>query len=175
MSTWGGGGGVIHILCSYLCSLDFQTEPPFNCVDEDSRDVAFVKATNFIGGRDAVEEYLASKMYPLCASVSFKRVTHGVTPVSRLKLPLPKFCTARKDDVQFLVRVELEAEGVVVSYTHLKHDICMASLPNGGQLNWVFELVRVSYGPQPLPGTDAFIEASKKRKMDAAGKCMSNV
>jgi hypothetical protein len=93
-------------MCSYLCSLDFQTEPPFDCVDEDSRDVAFVKATNFIGGRDAMEEYLASKMYPLCASVSFKRVTHGVTPVSRLELPLPKFRTARKDDVQFFVRVE---------------------------------------------------------------------
>jgi hypothetical protein len=28
----------------------------------------------------------------------------------------------------------------------------------------------VPYGPRPLPGTDAFIEASKKRKMDAAGK-----
>jgi hypothetical protein len=58
----------------------------------------------------------------------------------------------------------------VVSYTHPKRDVCMASLPNGGRLNWVFELVGVPYGPRPLPGTDAFIEASKKRKMDAAGK-----
>jgi hypothetical protein len=40
------------------------------------------------------------------------RVTDGVTPGSRLKLPLSKFHAVRKDDeddVQFLARVELEA------------------------------------------------------------------
>jgi hypothetical protein len=76
------GGKVVHILHSYLCGLDFQTCPPFDCADEDSRDVAFIRATNFIGGRDAVEEKLACRMYPMSASVGFERVANGVTPVS---------------------------------------------------------------------------------------------
>jgi hypothetical protein len=46
----------------------------------------------------------------------------------------------------------------------------MAGLPNGGRLNWVFELADVLYGSRPVPSTDAFTEASRKRKMDAARK-----
>jgi hypothetical protein len=48
-------------------------------------------------------------------------VTTCVMPVSQLKVPLPKFVAIRKDDdkdnIQFFVRVELEAEGIVGSYT----------------------------------------------------------
>jgi hypothetical protein len=44
----GGGGKAVHILRSYLCGLDFWMEPPFDCTDEDSGDVAFIKSTNFI-------------------------------------------------------------------------------------------------------------------------------
>jgi hypothetical protein len=166
-------GKAVHVMRSYLCGLGFRMEPPFDCADEDSGDVTFVKDMNFIGGREAVEEYMACGMYPLSASISFERVTDSVTPVSRLKLPLPKFHAVRQgdeDDVLFLVRVELEAEGVVGSYTHLENDVCMAGLPNGGRLNWVFELADVLYGSRPVPSTDAFTEASRKRKMDAAGK-----
>jgi hypothetical protein len=62
-----------------------------------------------------VEEYLACEMYPLSAGVGFEKVTNGVTPVLRLKLPLPKFRIERKDDkddVQFVERVELEMKSV---------------------------------------------------------------
>jgi hypothetical protein len=45
-----------------------------------------------------MEEYLVSGMYPLSASISFKRVADGVTSISRLKLPLPKFHVGRRDD-----------------------------------------------------------------------------
>jgi hypothetical protein len=75
---------------------------------------------------------------------------------------LPKFEAVRKDDgddVHFLVRVDLDAEGVVGSYTHLEHDACLASLCNGGHLNHVFELVGVTYKSCLVPGTDAFTEA----------------
>jgi hypothetical protein len=85
-------------------------------------------------------EYLVCEMYPLSASVEVE-VADSVTPVLRLKLPLPKFHAMRKDDeddIQFLARVELEAEGVVGSYTQLEHAICMVGLPNRGQLNQVF-------------------------------------
>jgi hypothetical protein len=36
------GGKTVHILRSYMCSLEFQMEPPFDCADDDSGDVAFV-------------------------------------------------------------------------------------------------------------------------------------
>jgi hypothetical protein len=41
-----------------------------------------------------------------------------------------------------------------------------------GQLNRVFELARVSYRPRLQPGTEASVEASKKRKVDAYGKAI---
>jgi hypothetical protein len=58
----------------------------------------------------------------------------------------------------------------VGSYTHLEHDACITSLCNGGHLNHVFELAGVAYGPRLVPGSNAFTEASKKRKADATGK-----
>jgi hypothetical protein len=77
-------------------------------------------------------------------------------------VPLPKFVVVHKDDeddVQFLARVELEAEGIVGSYTYPEHDACIANLHNEGRLNQVFELAEVAYGPRPEPGTEEFIEA----------------
>jgi hypothetical protein len=148
-------------------------EPPFDCPDDDSRHAAFIMADSFIGNRDTVEEYLACGIYSLSAGVDFGRITDGVTSVSRLKLPLPKFHAMRKDDeddAQFLANVELEVEGIVGTYTHLEHDVCMAGLLNWGRLNHMFELAGVPYGPRPVPGMEAFTEASKKRKMDATGK-----
>jgi hypothetical protein len=44
----------------------------------------------------------------------------------------------------------------VGSYTHPEHDVFMAGLSNQGQLNHVFELAGVPYGPRPVPGTEAF-------------------
>jgi hypothetical protein len=145
-------GGDVHVLCSHICDLDFRIEPPFDRADNDSGDVPFVKATKFIRGQDAMEEFLAWGMYPLSTNVSLDRVADGVTLVSRLKLPLPK------------------SEGVVGSYTHLEHDACAAGLHKGGCLKHVFELAGVAYRSHSVPGTDAFTKASKKRKMNAAGK-----
>jgi hypothetical protein len=96
-----------------------------------------------------------------------------VTPVSKLRMPLPKFVDVRKDDednVEFLARVELEAKGIVRSYTHPEHDSCITNLHDRGHLNRVFELAEVAYGPWPELGIEEFTEASKKRRMDAAGK-----
>jgi hypothetical protein len=51
MHVCAQGGKVIHILHSYLCSLDFWMEPPFDCVDEDlGGGVVFIKATIFYRG-----------------------------------------------------------------------------------------------------------------------------
>jgi hypothetical protein len=139
---------------------------PFRLGDNDSGDAAaFVRATKFIGSRDAVEEFVPCGMHPLAASVGFDKVATLVTPVSKLRVPLPKFVVVRKDDeddVLFLCRVELEAEGIMGSYTCPEHDACVANLRNRGRLNWVFEFVEVAYGHRPAPGTEEFTEASKK-------------
>jgi hypothetical protein len=103
---------------------------PFYCADEDSGDIAFIHATKFIRGRDAMEEFLACGMYPLVADAGFDRVATRTMPISKLKVPLPKFMAVRKDDdegdVQFLEMVELEAEGIVGSYTKPEHDAFLA-------------------------------------------------
>jgi hypothetical protein len=117
-----------------------------------------------------MEEFKAYGMYPLAAGVGFDRVTTCETLVSKLKVSLPKFVVILKDededDVQFLVRVELEVEGIVGSYTKPEHDACLRQVRNDGQLNRVFELVGVAYGPRLVPGT----EVARKRKLDAIGK-----
>jgi hypothetical protein len=165
-------GGKCH-LHSHMCSLDFQREPPFDCGNDDSGDITFVRATKFIRGWDAVEESVACSMHPLVTGVGFDKVSTLVTPVSKLKVPLSKFAAVHKDDeddVQFLARVELEAESIVGSYTHLDHEACVMKLHNRDRLNKVFELAEVAYGPQSEPDTEEFTEASKKRRMDAVGK-----
>jgi hypothetical protein len=121
-----------------------------------------------------MEEYLSCGMYLMSAAIGFERVADGVTPVSRMKLPLPKIEVVRKvdeDDVQFLATVELDVEGVVGSYTCPEHDACIASLRNRGWLNHVFELVGVACGSHLVPGIDAFTEASKKKEN---GCCCEN-
>jgi hypothetical protein len=92
------GGKAMHVLRSYMCGLDFRTETPFDRSDDNSGDISFIWATKFVGGRDAIEEFLACDVYPLAAGVSFHRVAVGVTSVSKLKIPLPKYVAARKDN-----------------------------------------------------------------------------
>jgi hypothetical protein len=124
-----------------------------------------------------MEEFIACGMYPLATGAGFDRVATCMTPVAKLKVPLPKFAAVRKDDneddVQFLVRVELEAEGIIGRYTKAKHDACLAHVRNGGRMNHVFELAGVAYGSRVMPGTDEFTEVVRKRKLDATGKNLS--
>jgi hypothetical protein len=121
-----------------------------------------------------VEEFVACGMHPVATSVGLDKVVTLVTPVSKLRVPLPKFvavCKDNEDDALFLDRVEREAEGIMGSYTRPEHDACITNLRNGGHLNWVFELAKVvAYGSRPEPGTKEFTEALKKRRMDDAEK-----
>jgi hypothetical protein len=116
-----------------------------------------------------VEEFIACNVWLLATGISFEQVKVGVTPVSKLKVPLPRFVVAREDDedhAKFLARVEKEARVLVGSYTCLEHEAC-AVLPNNGRLNRVLELVGVAYGPRPM---SVFAEVLKKRKADSIGK-----
>jgi hypothetical protein len=79
-----------------------------------------------------VEEYLAYDQY-------------------RLSIKFALIMSEDESEAQFLVKVELEAENVVGSYSGAEHDACIKSLPNGSCLNRVFEMAGIAYGRRPVP------------------------
>jgi hypothetical protein len=96
-----------------------------------------------IGGRDAVEEFVAYGMYPLASSFGFRDVTIDTMAVSKVKTPLPVFPVEpvlAEDVGRFLAKVETEAERILGNFDPKEHDaLVTGKLPNCGQLNWVFE------------------------------------
>jgi hypothetical protein len=85
------GGKFVHALHSHMSSLNFHTKPSIESSGEDLSDDAFVWASRNIGGRDAVEEFVSCSVWPLAGGVSFEHVKVALTPVSKLKVPLPRF------------------------------------------------------------------------------------
>jgi hypothetical protein len=145
------GGKSVHALRSHMSALEFLMEPLVNCLDTDLADVAFIKATSVIRGRDAVE-YLSCILYPLLVSLGLREVADGIMSVLKFKVLVPKFHAIRsdkEDDVKFLVRVELEAKNVVGSYGHTEHDARIKCLLKGSRVNRVFEFAGFPYGPRP--------------------------
>jgi hypothetical protein len=121
-----------------VATLDFVMEPPFECGDDDAGDVAFIKATHCIGGRDVVEDFMAYGLHPLSASFGLGEIVDGKTPVSKLCLPLLEFLVARLPDEMndhFRARVERATENVMGSYAHREHDVCITSVLNEGRVN----------------------------------------
>jgi hypothetical protein len=52
---------------------------------------------------------MSCSVWPLAANVSFEHVKVSLSPVSKLRVPLPRFPLSREDhedDIGFLVRVE---------------------------------------------------------------------
>jgi hypothetical protein len=159
----------VHALRSHKSCLNFRTKPSFDCVDDDMSDNAFFWGSKHIRGRDVVEEFIACNVWLLAVSISFEQVKVGVTPVSKLKVPLPRFAVAREDDeddAKFLARVEKEARVLVGSYTRPEHEACSV-LSKNGRLNRVLELAGVAYGPRSTPVS---VEVLKKRKVDSIEK-----
>jgi hypothetical protein len=74
----------VHVLHSRMSALDYTIEPKVECLDNDPNDVAFVRATTTIGGRDAIEEFVACKMFPLASGFSFKNMPISMTLVSKV-------------------------------------------------------------------------------------------
>jgi hypothetical protein len=79
-----------------MTRLDFVTEPLFECLDNEAGDVAFVKATHTIDGRDVVEEYMAYRLFPLSTNFNLGKIVKGKTPVSKLSVPLLEFPVTRR-------------------------------------------------------------------------------
>jgi hypothetical protein len=61
-------------------------------------DKAFIRATTTIGGRDAVEEFMSSKIWPLSAGLDFNKILEALTPISKVILPWLKFVVVKPDD-----------------------------------------------------------------------------
>jgi hypothetical protein len=156
----------MHTLHSHMSCLNFWMKPSFDCVDDDLSNGAFIWASKHIGGRDVMEEFIACNVWPLVVGISFEQVKVDVTPVSKLKVLLPRFVVAHEDDAKFLARVEKEPRVLVGSYTCPEHEAC-ATLPNNNRLNRILELTGVAYGPRPVPVS---VEVLKKRKADSIGK-----
>jgi hypothetical protein len=60
-----------------MMGLDFLMEPPFECPNDDAGDAAFIRATQSIGGRDTIREYMAYGLFPLSASFGLGDVADG--------------------------------------------------------------------------------------------------
>jgi hypothetical protein len=115
----------VYTLHSWMSELYYTVEPEVECPNNNPNNAAFIRATTTIGGCDAVEEYVACKIYPLAASFGFESVPLGMTPVLKVETPLPLFIvgTIVVEHVdQFLVKVETEARRVLGSFRPREYD-----------------------------------------------------
>jgi hypothetical protein len=60
-----------HPLKSMMTPLDYLVDTPFEYSQEDANVSTLVEVTLIIGGRDAVEEFLACSTWPLSDSCEF--------------------------------------------------------------------------------------------------------
>jgi hypothetical protein len=134
-----GGGKTVYALRSQMSELDYAINPEVEYPDNDPNDATFVRVTATIGGHDAIEEYVACKMYLLAAGFDFESVPLGTTPVSKVETLLPLFVVgpiAVEHADHFLAEVETEAERVLGSFGPREYDaLGVANISNGGHLN----------------------------------------
>jgi hypothetical protein len=74
---------------STMTQLNYLTEASCNCGLEDANFMAFVEATSIIWGHDAVEEFLASGLWPLSKIFGFKVETKE-SPLSKVVVLMPQ-------------------------------------------------------------------------------------
>jgi hypothetical protein len=138
-----------------MTRLDFVT-------DDEAGDVAFIKATRTIGGRDAIEEYMASGLFPLLVSFNLGEIAEEETLVSKLPVPLPEFPVARCSEEMndgFWARMELAAVNVVGRYVRGEHKACVEMVPNRGRVNRVLEQANLPYEPHLEPVSEVLMQA----------------
>jgi hypothetical protein len=168
------GSKSICALQSCMSELNYDVWPEVECLDNDPNDVAFVRATTTIGGRDAIEEYVACKMYMLAVSFGFKSVPLGMTPMSKVETTLLLFTMgtiAAEHADHVLVEVETEAKRVLGSLGPREYDALVATnILNISYLNRVLEEMGVLYTPCPIPGSEASQAANKNRKAEVSKK-----
>jgi hypothetical protein len=126
-----------------MSKLDYAVEPDIECSDNDLNDATFIRATSTVGGHNAIEEYVACKMYPLDVGFDFKSVPLGMTPISRVETPLPLFVVgtiAIEHVDRVLAGIETKVERVLGSFGLGEYDaLGMANILNDSCLNRVLE------------------------------------
>jgi hypothetical protein len=80
-------------LSSRMIRLTYEADVSSSCDPKDADFKAFVDATSLIGGRDAVEEFLACGLSPLGHRFGFSVETKE-SPLSKIILPMPLIGTA---------------------------------------------------------------------------------
>jgi hypothetical protein len=81
-----------------MSALSFRTKPSIQDF-EDLSDDAFIWACKNIRGQDIVEEFVSCGVWLQSAGVNFEHVEVHFTPVSQLKVPLPRFLLFHEDEV----------------------------------------------------------------------------
>jgi hypothetical protein len=107
------GGKSVYVLHSRMSTLDYIIELEVECHDDDANDATFVRAIAIIGGRDTVEEFMASKMYPLAVGFGLHGVAIDTTSMLKVQTPLPLFlieAVPMGDASRVLEKVETEVE-----------------------------------------------------------------
>jgi hypothetical protein len=123
-----------------MTHLTHEMDVPSSCGPEDADFKAFVGATSLIGGRDAVEEFLASGLRPLGQRFGFL-VEMKESPLSKVTLPMPQIdATIREWESgdKFAVHIEKAANKLVGRYNIAEHKAFQGL--HHGQINRVFEL-----------------------------------
>jgi hypothetical protein len=123
-----------------MTHLIHETDVSSSCGPEDGDLKAFVEATSLIGGRDAVEEFLASGLWPLGCRFRLSVETKE-SPLSKIIVLMPQIDTAireRESSAKFAACIEKVAIELVGRYNLAKHKAYKGLCH--GQVNCVFEL-----------------------------------
>jgi hypothetical protein len=110
-----------------------------------------------IGGRDAVEEFMACKMYPLASGFGFRGVTVGTTPVLKVPTPLSVFpmeVVSVDGASRILVEIETEAKRILGSFG----------------LNRIFEHMGLAYAPWLLPQDRSLLGSEREMQSPSVKK-----
>jgi hypothetical protein len=138
-------------LSSMMTHLDYLTEAPFSCGPEDTNFEAFVEVTSIIGGRDVVEEFLASGLWPLSEKFGFE-VEVKETPLSKVVLLMPQIDAAigtKESRAEFEARI-VNAANLLVGNYNIAECNAYQGLQHG-PLNHVFDLTGILCQPRIEP------------------------
>jgi hypothetical protein len=124
---------------------------PSSCGLEDADFTTFIEATSLIGGRDVVEEFLSSGLWPLGQQFGFQ-VERKESPLSNVLVPMPQITAVireREPEDKFVVCIEDVANELVGRYNITEHNAYLGL--RHGWLNHIFELTEILCQPHPEP------------------------
>jgi hypothetical protein len=107
-----------------MTRLNYLAEAPSSCGLEDADFAAFIEATSIIRGRDDVEEFLASGLWPLSKKFGFKVETKE-SPMSKVVVLKPQVNTAigtKESGAEFEARIVNAVNLLVGNYNVAEHN-----------------------------------------------------